>query len=111
MNLSPQNIHVHFHPPPEKFDQAVAFVKSLMADASPSQTVVVSVTDNPAISKEQYQKLLSRAAKLDSQVRAEINKFLKEQDIARLSDLPVSLLAQFEEVLSSLECGVAAKAA
>ena len=111
MNPSPQNIHVHLHPPPEKFDQALAFAKSLIADASPDQPVVAVVTDNPAISKEQYQKLLSRAAKLDSPLRAEINGFLKTQDIARLSDLPVSLLAQFEEVLSSLESGVAAKAA
>lgn len=112
MNLSPSNIHLHLHPPPEKFDQAVALVKSLMADASQSQSVVAVVTDNPAISKEQYQKLLARAAKLDSSLRAEVNGFLKEQDIARLSDLPVSLLAQFEDVLSSLEeSGVAAKAA
>ena len=111
MNPSPQNIHVHLHPPSDKFDETLAFVKSFMADVSPSQSVVALVTDNPAISKEHYQKLLSRAAKLDSPLRAEINGFLKEQDIARLSDLPVSLLAQFEEVLSSLESGVAAKAA
>jgi hypothetical protein len=76
------------------------------------EQVVEAAPTESFIGSNETQAYIRRASELGTDGRAAIKAFFEAQGIAKLSDLPVSLVPQFEQVLANLELrGVAAKAA